>query len=208
MHLSLVRRGIPRGVRQLHDLVGPPDPVSNLRKVVYDREAQTKTLHPYSVNEFPADSNLTSPDAARVRLDLEWNIARGRMDAFHHSFWADNNLRFHEEKAATLEAVPAPRTPAMVDAALDVFYREWTDQEHARMLIYNRAWHRANRHLLLLALRKRHDIINKAYGRFWRPAEENEPDTPAYAVELERAAELLNQQPRRQQLKPPPLPPQ
>lgn len=78
-----------RGLRPLHDLVGPPDPVSNLRRVVYDRAEQAQTLHPYSVNEFPADSNLTDPDNARVRLDLEWNIARGRLDAFHHSFWAD-----------------------------------------------------------------------------------------------------------------------
>lgn len=89
MRLALARRQLPRCVRQLHDLVGPPDPVSNLRKVVYDRVEESKTPHPYSVNEFPPNSNLTDPDNARARLDLEWNIARGRLDSFSHFFWAD-----------------------------------------------------------------------------------------------------------------------
>lgn len=89
MHLALLRRPVPRCARQLHDLVGPPDPVSNLRRVVYDRVEESKALHPYSVDEFPADTNLTDPDGGRARLDLEWNIARGRLDSFNHHFWAD-----------------------------------------------------------------------------------------------------------------------
>ncbi|KZV86548.1 hypothetical protein EXIGLDRAFT_578401, partial [Exidia glandulosa HHB12029] len=146
-----------RTARQLHDLVGPPDPVSNLRKVVYDRVEESKTPHPYSVNEFPPNTNLTDPDGAQARLDLEWNIARGRLDSFNHHFWADNNARFHEEKADVLDAVPEPRTPEMLEQALSDFYRDWSVAETARQKLYNRSWHKSNRYLLLLALRKRYE---------------------------------------------------
>lgn len=197
MHLALARRALPRSLglrRPLHDLIGPPDPVSNVRKVVYDRTEAGKALHPYSLNEFPADTNLTDPDGGRARLDLEWNIARGRLDAFNHHFWADNNARFHEEKAAALEAVPEPRTPEAVQAALDAFYRDWSNAEYERQRIYDRSWHRANRHLLMLALRKRYDIINKAYGRFWRPAEDTTPSmvypTAEEARKSQRTSEI------------------
>jgi len=72
------------------------------------------------------------------------------------------------------------------------------------MMLYNKSWHRANRHLLMLALRKRYDIVNRAYGRFWRPSEDTEPMLPAYAPELKNLAEKLHLQPRTDSALPPP----
>lgn len=75
----------PTGRRR--ELVGPPDPVSHLRPVVYDEpdvSIQPKQLsHPYSLAEFdPAEG--TSEE-----LDLQYKLQRQQFDAFSHQFWLD-----------------------------------------------------------------------------------------------------------------------
>jgi hypothetical protein len=73
-----------RSIRLLHatptivrTLVGPPDPVSNLRPVIYEADnvsqASTRTSHtlPYS------------------DLEYQWRLHREQLDAFNLSFWTD-----------------------------------------------------------------------------------------------------------------------
>lgn len=72
------------------DMVGPPDPVSNLRPVVYSWTPTRMQDHHYSADEFPAFTEHTKQ--GYERMDIEWNIARGRLDAFNHSFWAEVRL--------------------------------------------------------------------------------------------------------------------
>ena len=63
------------------DLVGPPDPVSNLRPVIYDDAPPlppSEVRHPYSLREFKGDTR-----------EYQWKIQRQELDAFNHAFWTD-----------------------------------------------------------------------------------------------------------------------
>lgn len=64
-----------------HNLIGPSDPVSNLRPVIYDDAPLTPTPklnHPYSLREFTGSAQ---------DHDLQWKIQRQQLDAFNHEFW-------------------------------------------------------------------------------------------------------------------------
>lgn len=60
--------------------VGPPDPVSNLRPVVYDDALPPApdARHPYSLDEFSGD----------VR-EYQWKMQRQELDAYNQAFWTD-----------------------------------------------------------------------------------------------------------------------
>ena len=71
LHASLVRR----------HLVGPSDPISNLRPVIYDDavpERRTDVTHPYSLREFGGDTR-----------EYQWKMQRQQLDAYNHAFWTD-----------------------------------------------------------------------------------------------------------------------
>lgn len=71
LHASLVRR----------HLVGPSDPISNLRPVIYDDavpEHRTDVTHPYSLREFGGDTR-----------EYQWKMQRQQLDAYNHAFWTD-----------------------------------------------------------------------------------------------------------------------
>lgn len=62
-------------------LVGPPDPISNLRPVVYDDDeprTRTDVTHPYSLREFKGDTR-----------EYQWKMQRQQLDAYNHAFWKD-----------------------------------------------------------------------------------------------------------------------
>ena len=66
-----------------YNLIGPSDPVSNLRPVVYGDAppaATQKLNHPYSLREFTGSAK---------DYDLQWKIQRQQLDAFNHAFWTD-----------------------------------------------------------------------------------------------------------------------
>lgn len=69
-------------------LVGPNDPVSNLRPIIYtdtphsQAQRESHVNHPYSLNEFadvPHDHTL----------ELQYKLAREQLDAFNHNYWSD-----------------------------------------------------------------------------------------------------------------------
>ena len=63
------------------ELIGPSDPVSNIRPIIisgrYPRQG-SKT-HPYSLAEFDCQDDA----------DLQWRIERERLSIFNHAFWSD-----------------------------------------------------------------------------------------------------------------------
>ena len=65
LHASLVRR----------DLVGPPDPVSHLRPIIYDDAPPppAQVRHPYSLREFTGDTR-----------EYQWKMQRQELDALNH----------------------------------------------------------------------------------------------------------------------------
>ena len=90
--LTLVRRltSLARPLRLLHssvptpNYVGPPDPMSNIRPVLYNDLSSTTAepqRHPYSLDEFQNDSEDT--------LEYQWKLQRQQLDAFNDAFWRD-----------------------------------------------------------------------------------------------------------------------
>lgn len=63
-----------------YDLVGPPDPVSNLRPVIYDDAPvqSAPTSHPYSLKEFAGDTR-----------EYQWKVQRQELGELNHKYWAD-----------------------------------------------------------------------------------------------------------------------
>jgi Apoptogenic protein 1 len=71
--------------------VGPPDPVSNIRPVLYhdlDPTSVESPRHPYSLDEFRRDSDT---------LEYQWKLQRQQLDAFNDAFWRD--VRFSHRRA-------------------------------------------------------------------------------------------------------------
>jgi hypothetical protein len=63
------------------DLIGPSDPVSNLRLVIYDDAPpplHSEVRHPYSLREFRGDTR-----------EYQWKIQRQELDAYNHAFWTE-----------------------------------------------------------------------------------------------------------------------
>ena len=80
-------------LRQFHTtacakyLVGPPDPISNIRPAIYHQEdpsASTsygdKVQHPYSLKEFTQAESVH---------DYQLNLQKTQLDAFDHAFWVN-----------------------------------------------------------------------------------------------------------------------
>lgn len=93
--------------RACRDLVGPPDPISNLRPVIYDdAPLSPPTSHPYSLKEFTGDTR-----------EYQWKVQRQELDSMNHQFWADVrrlclfdiHLTFMTEHRATCASTPHSR---------------------------------------------------------------------------------------------------
>lgn len=86
---------ILRPLRPFHsvrtrDYVGPPDPVSNIRPVLYDDQVTThveslRQLHPYALSEFRDRDDSHA-------LEYQWKLQRQQLDAFNDAFWRDVRL--------------------------------------------------------------------------------------------------------------------
>lgn len=71
-------------------LVGPNDPVSHLRPIIYTDtpaphsrgQLESHVNHPYSLHEF---TDVQHDHA----LQLQYNLAREQLDAFNHNYWTD-----------------------------------------------------------------------------------------------------------------------
>ncbi|KAF9814927.1 hypothetical protein IEO21_04871 [Rhodonia placenta] len=138
----MVGQVVRRQIRRLHasarraHLVGPPDPVSNLRPVVYDNDVpqvRMDVTHPYSLREFRGDTR-----------EYQWKMQRQQLDAYNHAFWTDSNSRFEAAKRAVLESLPASCSVEDRELALSGFYRRWAIQETSRQQSYSAEWRKRN----------------------------------------------------------------
>lgn len=93
-----------RPLRLLHsslptaNYVGPPDPVSNIRPIIYNDLGSTTAgspqQHPYSLDEFRNDSEDT--------LEYQWKLQRQQLDAFNDAFWRDVRTLLAHHRAPTI----------------------------------------------------------------------------------------------------------
>ncbi|KAE9409698.1 hypothetical protein BT96DRAFT_1012636 [Gymnopus androsaceus JB14] len=146
--IRLVHASVPT---QRH-LVGPPDPISHLRPVIYDDvpapTPPTILYHPYSLREF-------DPEPARNvnAYEMQWKLQRQQIDDMSQNFWLDSNARFEAAKEAVLASLPASATPFDKENALSEFYKQWLLQESERVDEYARLWRARNWANIVLAAR-------------------------------------------------------
>ncbi|KAJ8487891.1 hypothetical protein ONZ51_g3890 [Trametes cubensis] len=143
-------------------LVGPPDPVSHLRPVIYDDAPPVRNAanvrHPYSLREFTGDTR-----------EYQWKMQRQELDAFNQAFWLDSNTRFYAAKDAVLQSLPEETTPEQREAALSAFYARWVSQERTRQAEYNAEWRKRNWSTILLGARVRYqEFVARAMHPFRR----------------------------------------
>lgn len=145
----------------VRDLVGPSDPLSNLRPVIYTDSPSPSPSppavrrHPYSLTEFrlrtKAPGAREAGSGAELALAYRWRLQKQQLDAFNHAFWADSNARFDASLASAV-AGTAPSSPEH-ERALNAFYGRWVHAEAARQEEYNREWRRRSVEEIKLAFR-------------------------------------------------------
>ncbi|TCD68904.1 hypothetical protein EIP91_009454 [Steccherinum ochraceum] len=163
MNISVVQRVLRLSSRHIqprllhstsvrHDLVGPPDPVSNLRPVVYDDAPpeirSPNDTHPYSLKEFRGDAR-----------EYQWKMQRQQLDAYNLAYWTDSNTRFEGAKQAMLTSLPESTTEEEREFALSEFYYRWLVQEEERSKLYNEQWNKQNWSTIWLGARVKFDML-------------------------------------------------
>ncbi|KAG9318811.1 hypothetical protein JVU11DRAFT_914 [Chiua virens] len=143
-------------------LVGPNDPVSNLRPIIYTDipgstphsralvQPKPHLNHPYSLNEF---ADLDSDVPHDRTLELQYKLAREQLDASNHNYWTDSNTRFESARESVLASLPESASPETHENALSEFYKKWVMQEKTRQDEYANEWRKQNWSTILLAAR-------------------------------------------------------
>ncbi|CAB3234756.1 unnamed protein product [Arctia plantaginis] len=119
----------PNPKRICSDMVGPPDPVSNLRTIIFKE---------------PLNETHLEKRYRKLRADVqEWN----------QKFWTQHNSRFYQEREDYVKKnLPADKQNLTADE-MSVFYKAFLDKNWKLHLNYNMEWYKKNFTLLKLALR-------------------------------------------------------
>ncbi|WVQ73831.1 hypothetical protein IAR50_003412 [Cryptococcus sp. DSM 104548] len=129
------------------DLVAPPDPVSNIRPIIYASKPATRPSanSPYSASEFPAGSY---GDARLDNMELEWRLRRERVDLMNHRFWASTNQSFNAQQQHRLSLLPPASDPPTAEDirlredCLTQFYADWQIANQDRQIRWVKEWWR------------------------------------------------------------------
>ncbi|RVE54950.1 hypothetical protein evm_000317 [Chilo suppressalis] len=96
------------------DMVGPPDPITNLRKFVFKEPA-----------------NETS-------LEKAYREMRTEVQKWHHNFWTQHNSRFFQEREEYLRKnLPIGKENLSADE-MSVFYKSFLDRNWKSHIAYNK----------------------------------------------------------------------
>ncbi|KAK5618014.1 hypothetical protein CRENBAI_023504 [Crenichthys baileyi] len=130
-----------------HDWIGPPNPLSNLRPIVYG----------ISENESDLEKQLR-----KLRQETEnWN----------HNFWTKQNISFSKEKDAFITSQLKAkgltvrgedgRRRSLSSEEMAIFYKSFLDENRLRHANYNKEWYRRNFTITLL-------MAQVALNSLWR----------------------------------------
>ncbi|KAJ0009226.1 hypothetical protein NQD34_016641 [Periophthalmus magnuspinnatus] len=122
-----------------HDWIGPPNPLSNMRPIVY-RAPETET-----------------------ELEKRLRALRQDTEDWNHDFWANQNVTFSKEKelfiVSQLNAKGLSRRDtegrrrSLDSEEMAVFYKSFLDKNRIRHANYNKEWYRRNFTITLLMAR-------------------------------------------------------
>ncbi|CAK1552662.1 unnamed protein product [Leptosia nina] len=111
------------------DMVGPPDPVSNLRKIIF-KKAATET-----------------------QLEKKYRELRTEVQEWNQTFWTLHNSRFFKERENYLKNnLPEGKSNLTADE-MSVFYKAFLDKNWKIHINYNIEWYKKNVTLLGLAIK-------------------------------------------------------
>ncbi|XP_076291034.1 cytochrome c oxidase assembly factor 8 isoform X2 [Lasioglossum baleicum] len=111
------------------DIIGPPDPVSNLRPIIF---AKPK-------NE--------------THLERKYRETREATQIWNQNFWTRHNTCFIEERKRFQEKLKSQGKTSITADDMSVFYKQFLDRNWRTHLNYNIAWYKRNIELLLLEIR-------------------------------------------------------
>ncbi|XP_069683805.1 cytochrome c oxidase assembly factor 8 [Periplaneta americana] len=117
-----------------HDLIGPPDSISNLRPIVFYKPK----------NEHPIEKQFRE---RRIEVQ-KWNVA----------FWTKHNQSFIKERKEFISAHLPQETlsdekQTLTADEMSVFYKKFLDKNWNVHFYYNVEWYKKNFGLVLLELR-------------------------------------------------------
>ncbi|CAG4906821.1 unnamed protein product [Colias eurytheme] len=111
------------------DMVGPPDPVSNLRRIVFKQ---------------PANEG---------QLEKKYRELRAEVQDWNQEFWTQHNSRFFKERENYLKNnLPEGKSSLTADE-MSVFYKAFLDKNWKTHINYNIEWYKKNITLLGLSIR-------------------------------------------------------
>ncbi|CAK9799321.1 COA8 family protein CG14806, mitochondrial [Anthophora quadrimaculata] len=110
------------------DMIGPPDPISNLRPIIFaksDKENKLEKLY----RELREDTQI-------------WN----------QNFWTKHNINFIEERKRFQENLKTQGKTSFNADDMSIFYKEFLDKNWRMHVNYNIAWYKKNVKLLFLEI--------------------------------------------------------
>ncbi|XP_017760858.1 PREDICTED: apoptogenic protein 1, mitochondrial [Eufriesea mexicana] len=113
------------------DLIGPPDPISNLRPIIFAK----------SENE--------------SELEKRYRKAREDTQTWNQNFWTKHNNNFMKEREQFQETLKAEGKTSITADDMSVFYKHFLDKNWQMHLNYNTLWYKKNIKLLFLEIRVR-----------------------------------------------------
>ncbi|XP_078046530.1 cytochrome c oxidase assembly factor 8 [Augochlora pura] len=113
------------------DIIGPPDPVSNLRPIIFAK----------SKNE--------------TNLEKKYRETREATQIWNQKFWTQHNASFTEERKQFQEKLKGQGKTSITADDMSVFYKQFLDKNWKTHLNYNIIWYKRNIKLLLLEIRVR-----------------------------------------------------
>lgn len=113
------------------DIIGPPDPVSNLRPIIFAK----------SRNE--------------TDLEKRYRKAREETQIWNQNFWSRHNNSFAEERKQFQQTLKAQGKETITADDMSIFYKRFLDKNWRSHFNYNLEWYKRNLRLLFLELRVR-----------------------------------------------------
>ncbi|XP_070150577.1 cytochrome c oxidase assembly factor 8 isoform X1 [Polyergus mexicanus] len=114
--------------KQIHDLIGPPDPVSNLRPIIFARSAKETYFE-------------------KRYIDL-----REKTQQWNQEFWVKHNTNFNEERKQFQELLRAQGKTEITADDMSVFYKQFLDKNRQSHFNYNVSWYKRNIKILFYGI--------------------------------------------------------
>ncbi|XP_011303338.1 apoptogenic protein 1, mitochondrial [Fopius arisanus] len=113
------------------DMIGPPDPVSNLRPIAF-AESRNET-----------------------KIEKQYREARESTHEWNHKFWSEHNARFISERKEFQNKLKAEGKESVTADEMSVFYKQFLDNNWKNHVNYNYSWYKRNVKILFLEIRVR-----------------------------------------------------